>query len=43
VADAELDRAHMGDLKDLFIGIASVSVGGGIPVAKKILTMAWTR
>lgn len=36
VADAELDRARMGDLKDLFSGIASVSVGGGIPVAQKI-------
>ncbi len=36
VADAELDRARMGDLKDLFAGIASVSVGGGIPVAQKI-------
>ncbi|NHF74063.1 TonB-dependent receptor plug domain-containing protein [Paracoccus xiamenensis] len=36
VADAELDRARMGDLKDLFSGIASVSVGGAIPVAQKI-------
>lgn len=36
VAEAELDRARMGDLKDLFAGIASVSVGGGIPVAQKI-------
>lgn len=36
VADAELDRARMGDLKDLFAGIASVSVGGAIPVAQKI-------
>lgn len=36
VADAELDRARMGDLKDLFSGLASVSVGGGIPVAQKI-------
>lgn len=36
VADAELERAAMGDLKDLFAGIASVSVGGGIPVAQKI-------
>lgn len=36
VADAELDRARMGDLKDLFSGIASVSVGGGIPIAQKI-------
>lgn len=36
VADAELDRARMGNLKDLFSGIASVSVGGGIPIAQKI-------
>ncbi len=36
VADAELERARMGDLKDLFAGIASVSVGGAIPVAQKI-------
>ncbi len=36
VADAELDRARMANLKTLFAGIASVSVGGGIPVAQKI-------
>lgn len=36
VAEAELDRARMGNLKDLFAGIASVSVGGAIPVAQKI-------
>ncbi len=37
VADAELERARMGgDLKDLFAGLASVSVGGAIPVAQKI-------
>lgn len=36
VADAELERARIGDLKDLFAGIASVSVGGGLPVAQKI-------
>lgn len=36
VAEAELERARMGDLKDLFAGIASVSVGGAIPVAQKI-------
>ena len=36
VAEAELERARMGDLKDLFSGIASVSVGGAIPVAQKI-------
>lgn len=36
VADAELDRARMGNVKDLFAGIASVSVGGAIPIAQKI-------
>lgn len=36
VADAELERARMGDLKDLFAGLASVSVGGAIPIAQKI-------
>lgn len=36
VADAEIERAAMGDLRDLFAGIASVSVGGAIPVAQKI-------
>jgi hemoglobin/transferrin/lactoferrin receptor protein len=36
VSDAELDRAAMGDLKDLFAGLSSVSVGGAIPVAQKI-------
>ncbi|MCA2006699.1 TonB-dependent receptor plug domain-containing protein [Tritonibacter mobilis] len=36
VADAEIDRARMGDVKDLFAGIASAAVGGGIPVAQKI-------
>ncbi len=36
VADAELDRARSGDLKDVFSGIASVSVGGAIPIAQKI-------
>lgn len=36
VADAELERSRMGNLKDLFAGIASVSVGGAIPVAQKI-------
>ncbi|MBY6068889.1 TonB-dependent receptor [Leisingera aquaemixtae] len=36
VADAEIERAAMGDLKDLFAGIAAVSVGGGIPIAQKI-------
>lgn len=36
VSDAELERSALGDLKDLFAGIASVSVGGAIPVAQKI-------
>lgn len=36
VADAEVERAALGNLKDLFAGIASVSVGGAIPVAQKI-------
>lgn len=36
VADAELERAALGDVKDLFAGIASVSVGGAIPIAQKI-------
>ncbi len=36
VADAELERARSGDLKDVFAGIASVSVGGAIPLAQKI-------
>lgn len=36
VSEAELDRAAMGDLKDLFAGVSSVSVGGAIPVAQKI-------
>lgn len=36
VADAELDRARSGDVKDVFAGIASVSVGGAIPMAQKI-------
>jgi hemoglobin/transferrin/lactoferrin receptor protein len=36
VADAELERARSGNLRDLFAGIANVSVGGAIPVAQKI-------
>lgn len=36
VADAELENARMGDLKDVFAGIASVSVGGAIPLAQKM-------
>ena len=36
VSGRELEHARTGDLKDLFSGIASVSVGGAIPVAQKI-------
>jgi hemoglobin/transferrin/lactoferrin receptor protein len=36
VADAEVEAASMGDLKDLFAGIASVSVGGAIPLTQKM-------
>ncbi|MCP4207490.1 MAG: TonB-dependent receptor [Shimia sp.] len=36
VADAELERARTGDMKDVFAGIANVSVGGAIPIAQKI-------
>ena len=36
VADAELERARSGNLKDLFSGIANVSVGGAIPLTQKI-------
>ncbi|ULB12614.1 TonB-dependent receptor (plasmid) [Cereibacter azotoformans] len=36
VADAELERARTGDLKDVFAGIASVSVGGALPLTQKI-------
>ncbi|RGP36608.1 TonB-dependent receptor plug domain-containing protein [Pseudotabrizicola alkalilacus] len=36
VSQAELERARTGDLKDLFAGIASVSVGGAMPIAQKI-------
>lgn len=32
----EIERARTGDLKDLFSGIASVSVGGALPLAQKI-------
>ena len=35
-ADAELERARLGDMKDVFAGMANVSVGGAIPVAQKI-------
>lgn len=36
VADAELENARGGTLRDVFAGIANVSVGGAIPVAQKI-------
>lgn len=36
VSEAELEAASMGDLKDLFAGISSVSVGGAISIAQKI-------
>lgn len=36
VSGLELERARTGDLKDVFSGIASVSVGGGIPLTQKI-------
>ena len=36
VSERELERARTGDLKDVFAGIASVSVGGAIPIAQKI-------
>lgn len=36
VSQAELERARTGNLKDLFSGIASVAVGGAVPVAQKI-------
>ncbi|MDA5558778.1 TonB-dependent receptor plug domain-containing protein [Shimia sp. MMG029] len=36
VADAEMERARLGDMKDVFAGVANVSVGGAIPVAQKI-------
>ncbi len=32
----EIERARTGDLKDLFSGIASVSVGGALPLTQKI-------
>lgn len=35
-SDFELERARNGDLKDVFSGIASVAVGGGIPLTQKI-------
>lgn len=36
VSDLELERARTGDLKDVFAGIASVSVGGALPLTQKI-------
>jgi len=36
VSELELERARTGDLKDLFAGIASVSVGGALPLTQKI-------
>ncbi|WP_422071626.1 TonB-dependent receptor plug domain-containing protein [Tranquillimonas rosea] len=36
VSDFELERARTGDLKDVFAGVASVSVGGALPLTQKI-------
>ncbi|WP_163851926.1 TonB-dependent receptor plug domain-containing protein [Pseudooceanicola aestuarii] len=36
VADYELERARTGDMKDVFAGISSVSVGGALPLTQKI-------
>ncbi|MFY0617487.1 TonB-dependent receptor plug domain-containing protein [Shimia sp.] len=36
VSGAELERARSGSVKDLFAGLANVSVGGAIPMAQKI-------
>ena len=36
VSDAELERSRLGNLRDLFSGLASVQVGGALPVAQKI-------
>lgn len=36
VSDYELERARTGDLKDVFAGIASVTVGGALPLTQKI-------
>ncbi len=36
VAEAEMERARSGDMKDVFAGIANVAVGGAVPVAQKI-------
>ncbi|NVO56736.1 TonB-dependent receptor [Rhodobacteraceae bacterium B1Z28] len=36
LSDAELENARLGNAKDLFDGIANVSVGGAIPLTQKI-------
>ena len=36
VSERELEQARSGDLKDVFSGIASVSVGGALPLTQKI-------
>ncbi|WP_010141935.1 TonB-dependent receptor plug domain-containing protein [Oceanicola sp. S124] len=36
VSERELEQARTGDLKDVFSGIASVSVGGALPLTQKI-------
>ncbi|MBR9762918.1 MAG: TonB-dependent receptor [Rhodobacteraceae bacterium] len=36
VSERELEHARTGDLKDVFSGIASVSVGGALPLTQKI-------
>ena len=36
VSGLELERARSGDMKDVFAGIASVSVGGALPLTQKI-------
>ncbi|KIC39091.1 hypothetical protein RA27_17720 [Ruegeria sp. ANG-R] len=36
LSDAELENARLGNAKDLFEGIANVSVGGAIPLTQKI-------
>ena len=36
VSERELEQARTGDLKDVFSGVASVSVGGALPLTQKI-------
>ena len=36
LSDAELENARLGNAKDLFEGIANVSVGGAIPLTQKV-------